>query len=291
MNIFFDLKNLSSLKITGEIAKKYLQGQLSADLNYVNTEHARPSAICNLKGRIITLCDVIEHHGLQLLINNELKERVTKSLAKTAMLSRVAIENYHPNIIGIYSKNESSIKEYDINLPKQNYEATTSSVYYCYKKGKNRYQLLASDELYQKITKNEKLENDNYWHYLSLLEDKEIIINKATSMLFLPHRLNLHNTMYISFNKGCYKGQEIIARMHYKGKIKHELIVYLVRDYNTISPGDKIIDPETNREIGECIDKAHHNESTIAALSILTDYKDNWPVLEKLGFCEPFDCS
>ena len=55
------------------------------------------------------------------------------------------------------------------------------------------------------------------------LEKNNVLIHACTSGLYLPHTLNFHLTNIINFNKGCYRGQEIIARMHYRAKLNYEL--------------------------------------------------------------------
>lgn len=58
---------------------------------------------------------------------------------------------------------------------------------------------------------------------LETIRKKTAVILDETSEKFTPHELNYHNLGFISFDKGCYKGQEIIARMHYLGKLKKKL--------------------------------------------------------------------
>jgi folate-binding protein YgfZ len=55
------------------------------------------------------------------------------------------------------------------------------------------------------------------------IRNKIAVIIPETSGLFTPHELNYHELGFVSFNKGCYTGQEIIARMQYLGKLKKSL--------------------------------------------------------------------
>ena len=66
-------------------------------------------------------------------------------------------------------------------------------------------------------------------------------------------RLDLHQTPYLSFNKGCYKGQEIIARMHYKATLKHQLGLYEISTPEKIYSGQKLLN-ESGAEVGELVD-------------------------------------
>jgi folate-binding protein YgfZ len=60
-------------------------------------------------------------------------------------------------------------------------------------------------------------------HLPTFLENGVAMIYPETSGVFLPHEINLPQLNGVSFNKGCYTGQEIIARVHYRGKLKNQL--------------------------------------------------------------------
>ena len=80
-------------------------------------------------------------------------------------------------------------------------------------------------------------ENLQQWH-LNRIKNHEFDIYPTSSGLFLPKDLGLEKD-WVSFTKGCYRGQEIIARMHYLGKSKYHL-VYTESTNDLLKPGDKI---------------------------------------------------
>jgi folate-binding protein YgfZ len=75
---------------------------------------------------------------------------------------------------------------------------------------------------------------------LASIRQKTAVILPETSGVYTPHELNYHTQNFISFNKGCYIGQEIVARMHYLGKLKKQL-----RYLQVNSPSD-LPDPIVN---------------------------------------------
>jgi len=83
---------------------------------------------------------------------------------------------------------------------------------------------------------------------LNKIKKKEFDIYPASSGLFLPHDLHLEKD-WVSFSKGCYRGQEIIARMHYLGKSKYYLVYSESNDQN-LSPGDKI---DSQTQVVDCV--------------------------------------
>jgi len=81
-------------------------------------------------------------------------------------------------------------------------------------------------------------------------------IHPETSGTFLPHDINLDQLGAISFNKGCYTGQEIIARMQYRGKLKKRL-------HQTTVASDESLKPGSDHTLGTIVDIAQHNNQTI----------------------------
>ena len=140
------------------------------------------------------------------------------------MLSRVNLkENNSLKVLGHYLQNPGRISFLTlIFFLRILYGLTYGAGYCCYHLGHGFYMFLAQPECAEKIC--EKFgENDQFlgsltWHSLRLAQ-QQIDIYPESRGLFLPHRIDLHQTPYLSFNKGCYKGQEIIARMHYKATI------------------------------------------------------------------------
>lgn len=97
-------------------------------------------------------------------------------------------------------------------------------------------------------------------------------IYPETSEQFLPHDLNLHQLGAMSFTKGCYTGQEIIARMQYRGKLKNHL--YQAHSENTTAPirGNPIY--TENKEAGTMVDYVRLEKETGYQLLVIASEKD-----------------
>ena len=102
------------------------------------------------------------------------------------------------------------------------------------------------------------------WHALQL-EQKQMSIYPESRGLFLPHRLELHQSGHINFNKGCYKGQEIIARVHYRSKPKHKLHLLTITTEQSLRSGDVLLSEE-KQEIGLIIDYSPIRDNTYRVL-------------------------
>ena len=75
----------------------------------------------------------------------------------------------------------------------------------------------------------------------SLTENKFVFVQARISQKFLPQQLGLHSAGAVDFNKGCYLGQEIVARVQFRGSVKKELTITRFKK-DTESIGDKLSD-------------------------------------------------
>jgi len=259
-NYLFDLSHLGILKIEGEKAQEFLQGQLTCNLLDVDFKNMRKGAQCNLKGRVLALIDIFKtkENELNLILPLDLIPETESSLAKTAMLSRVKISkvsNY--KLFGFYLNNKENIIPFDLKLSNSPYSVISGESYYCYCLSQNLYVFIVMENEVNKLTDNfinKSQYNGSFaWHYLNLKQNKINIYPESRGLL-LSHNLNLHTTGYINFNKGCYKGQEIIARMHYRSKPKYELKLFEFKSDEPIYIGQKLINIEDNQIIGEIVD-------------------------------------
>src|SRR3990167_11287471 len=84
-NYIFELKHLAIIKVTGHAAAEFLQGQLTCDIRLVTHNRMQVGALCNLKGRILVLLDVIcWHDALFLILPKDLVSEILLKLAKIA---------------------------------------------------------------------------------------------------------------------------------------------------------------------------------------------------------------
>lgn len=274
-NYLFDLSYLGVIDVLGEKARDFLQGQLSCDMNKLSDIQIVQGAQCNLKGRILALINVIDWKGVKLILPKDLIESTCHSLNKAAMLSRVSLkENNALKVLGFYLQNPQDILPDDSQFfPNEPYGLTYGVSHCCYHLGHGFYIFLAESEyvekILQKFSEQTQLLGSLTWHSLRLSQQQMEIYPESRG-LFLPHRLDLHQTSYLSFNKGCYKGQEIIARMHYKATLKHQLKIYTIKTDEKIHSGQKVLKEPAGMELGELIDFSLLGDgSYLVAVSLL----------------------
>ncbi|SFV66003.1 Folate-dependent protein for Fe/S cluster synthesis/repair in oxidative stress [hydrothermal vent metagenome] len=195
------LKNRALLKISGEDAESFLQNQLSNDISAIEDNKIQLNAYCTHQGKIIVLFKVFKNKENYFLdFPKNLLDIVEKRLKMFVLMSKVEILNVTDDfkIIGTINKedNNNSFKLY-------------KNISICYLPKDTKINTLGDNTLWQKI----------------LIENKIPEVELSTTEKFTPQMLNLdlEEVNGVSWIKGCYPGQEVIARLHYLGKAKRRL--------------------------------------------------------------------
>lgn len=187
-----------------------LQGQVTSDCTLINEQLGQISSLCNEKGFILCNFEVIfDQNKWLIIIENGLKDIFLNEITKFLPFYKVSAEPLNSKVIGFTRKKGQSM------LP-------------------NEHLVLSSDIAYLSLSidKNNKsqdnldiLSTENWAINRKIMGDHQIELEETGK--YRPHELGQHNTR-VSFTKGCFKGQEIIARMEYLGKLKKEtrLIVH-----------------------------------------------------------------
>jgi folate-binding protein YgfZ len=235
---YVELKHFGIIHVKGEKAESFLQGQLTNDLSQATETKIQKQLLCNIKGQLITTLLLVKNlNQYQLICPKDLILDVINILQKTAQLSRVTLEtNLHSPIYGVISA-ETIHKKEIIPLENQSYLSF----------------------IHPEFPQKEEI----FWHYHQL-KNNHFSIYPETSKLFLPHHIQLESAGWISFNKGCYRGQEIIARMHYRGKSKYQL-EHLIKEQEQeqkLQPGSALLNDE-NQKLGEIIDLCPINDKQL----------------------------
>lgn len=219
------LTYLAVLSVTGKDAAKLLQGQITCNVNDISTSKGCFAAMCNPKGRAIaTFLLVKKADGYLLVLPVDLLETVKKRLQMFVLRSDAKIVDSSDELclLGLLEPGQSEqafTTELQQDLISVNFPAST------------RRKLLITDVDKAIRFWSEQVEHQgfrkassNEWHYLDLLSGIPWV-TMASSEEFIPQMLNLDKLGGISFNKGCYTGQEIVARTHYLGKSKREMFL------------------------------------------------------------------
>jgi folate-binding protein YgfZ len=228
-NIICDLSHLDLLEISGDDAVTFLQGQVTNDVRLLNGSNAHFTGYCSPKGRLLALFFAFTYeHKLHLQLNHKLLEPISKRLKMYVMRSKVNISNVSDTVVKI-GLNGNDIPEllgsFFTQIPSQSYESTSAeSATLIRLTGKTpRFEIICSTErakvIWQTLKKQCKPVGRSCWEWLEIQAGIPDIYVQ-TQEEFVPQMVNLDLLNAINFKKGCYTGQEIVARTHYLGKVK-----------------------------------------------------------------------
>lgn len=228
-NVVVDLSHMGLLQASGEDAVSFLQGQVTNDVKQLDGNHSHYSGYCTPKGRLLAIFLAwAQQDQLYLQLNGALTESILKRLKMYVMRSKVTLSDVSENFIrlGVAGKDaEASLQSIFKTLPVEIHEVVNLEVGTLIRLPGviPRYEILCDFDYAKTIWNNLQTAHTPVgkacWEWLEIragIPD----ITAATQEEFVPQMLNLDMLDAINFKKGCYTGQEIVARTHYLGKIK-----------------------------------------------------------------------
>lgn len=240
-NKLFELSNMKVIKIEGEDSEKFLQGQVTCDVTKINNNQSTFGAMCNPHGKVISTFIILNYkHCFYFFINEEIATEHINNLKKYSIFSKVTIKMLNTSIFGINKIDDPSFKTL-----LDDYVSCTvpSSERVLFFEEKN---IIDIDEMQKKLDIN-KLGCSTEWDFYDIVNFFPKL-SKETSSLYLPQALSIDLINAVSFDKGCYTGQENVARAKYRGINKKSLYL-LTSNENTNIKIDTTFSLE--RSIGE----------------------------------------
>ena len=266
-----NLNYLNILEIVGEGAIELLQGQLTCDMGKVSSKNPTQGAICNVKGRIISSFIVVapndENTNKFWLIGPELMMKKTQDvLKKYSPFYQVDISILSDK--DLYGANNDALESFfpDLNFNDNQYIRHSSLVLgYLDKK----IRLVITNKGDTIFKDSGEISSDlGDWHLDNFLI-KDVEITEDLSEKLTPHEINYDVSERVDFEKGCYTGQEIVARMHYRAKSLPRL--YLAEGSNDLAEANMSIEDRTGKRIGSVVKVLNHQKGHYALISIKAD--------------------
>ena len=225
---------LDVIKITGDDAETFIQGQITNDIKIVSdAKKSIYSGYCSPKGRLLAIFFITKiKKNYFLLCPPCISKSISQRLTMFVLRSDVEI-TCSPKNIDYYLIDKKNIKKFNSDhmfLPKKNMETTLNpneSVSITMIDGFEPYYFILGDkketlDVISEIIKDMNQDEFYSWNEIQIENNIPNIFNE-TQDIFIPQSLNLDLINAINFKKGCYTGQEVVARTHYLGKPKRRL--------------------------------------------------------------------
>jgi folate-binding protein YgfZ len=244
---FHRLPDLGVIRLEGPDAPGFLQGQVTADLRLLEPGQAAQAAWCSPQGRVIALLRLLRlEGGLLCVLPRELTADVAARLARFVMRAKVSISDESgvlavAGVSGTPAALPASAADLDVlPLPAE------------------RALVVAPAARIESALAVEPAEPAAAWEAACIrLGEPEVYV--STSESWVPQMLNLDLLGAVSFRKGCYPGQEIVARTQNLGRIKRRLFRYRASGNELPAPGDVLLLGEA--KVGEVVRSARHDDA------------------------------
>lgn len=279
-SFFCILPKIQLIAVTGEKAATFLQGQLTCDIRDITSTQARRAAYCTPKGRVLATCRVLQYLShFYLLLPAEMAEPVIARLKKYAIFSAVGLARDETfAVMGcVGAEIGETLAVWFGDLPTEPDSAIFSKELLLVRtqdaKNIPRFELIgrkeAIDSLREKLSQKYPEEASEIWQ-LSEIQAHIPTLYPNTSDLFTPQMLNYPALQGVSFKKGCYTGQEVIARTHYLGKAKRHLSLLQLHSTMLPAPGDPICDA-AGQQVGTVVEAGIQEKAQCYILAVMQD--------------------
>jgi folate-binding protein YgfZ len=239
--VLCDLSQFGVIKVSGEEAQGFLHNLFSSDVNALTPQHALPSSFNTAKGRALaTFLIWRDPSGFYLHLPQTLLAPVQKKLSMYVLRAKVKIENASDSLVclGLSGADAATLlQQHFSDLPHDPLDAVQHEDTVLVRLAVDRFQIntnaLHAIELWQKLGSAAKPAGSPCWDWLNIRAGVPVILPQ-TQEAFVPQMANLDLIGAVNFKKGCYPGQEIVARMQYLGKNKRRM--YLAHVDGDIAP-------------------------------------------------------
>ncbi len=261
-SIIADLSHLGMLQADGTDALTFLQGQLTNDVKLLDGNNSQYTGYCTPKGRLLTIFLAFTHHDhIYLQLNGALTESVLKRLKMYVMRSHVTLTDISNSTvrIGLAGTGAAAVlsRIFD-EIPQQAHQVVNLESTHILRLPGDlpRFEIITAPEqaaaLWTALQPGCTAVGTDRWEWLEIKSGTPDVV-LATQEAFVPQMVNLDLLGGINFKKGCYTGQEIVARTHYLGKVKRR--TYLAHMDTALTPqaGDPLYGSDSQDAVGQVV--------------------------------------
>jgi folate-binding protein YgfZ len=274
------LQQEALLHIAGPDTLKFLQGQTTCDTRKVDPQHAVPGAFCTPKGRVV--CDFLlfelAPEQFALRMRRDIRESSAAAFGKYIIFSKAEIDAASEDwiTVSVWGLEASeALTEIFGEIPTERFSASCTDDFVlvqmdehgqkfeCFlKQASSQDRLARMDTLMQQGTESD-------WQ-AQQINSGIARIEAAAVGEFVPQVLNYDLTGHISFKKGCYTGQEVVARLHYLGKSKRRAYAAELSEQPDCAAGTALFDAASGKNAGSVINCCSALGKTLVLLSATT---------------------
>jgi folate-binding protein YgfZ len=224
------LPGLAVLALEGPESMKFLQGQTTADFREAEKGQVLPGAICSLKGRVLfSFVAVPDGGNVQLVMPADQIDAALTHLKKYAVFSKTQLADARAGsaLLGMAGPGaEALVQQLTGSVPAPGLASHGPDGSWAIRRGDARFLValpaatLAAQ--WPALSSQAVVAPGELW-WAEEIRAGQATVSAATRDLFQPQELNFHVTGAVSYEKGCYTGQEVVARLYFRGRLKQRL--------------------------------------------------------------------
>lgn len=309
--ILCDLSHYGLIQATGPESENFLQNQFCNDVRNVSTSQSQLSAYCTPKGRVLAFFRLFQHaDNYYLRLPQTILEPTLNRLRMFVMMTKTELSDGSEALTRIGFAGQQADQQLGTlisDIPASADAATQSEglTIICVSPG-TRFEIYGErstvQNLWQQLAGEATPVGADAWELLDIHAALPEVYPQ-TQEAFVPQMLNLQAIDALSFKKGCYPGQEIVARMHYLGKLKRRMFVAHTDDTGAIQPGDLLYaeGSESGQGVGKVVRAQANPKGGVDLLAVieissaeersLRLHNANGPALELLDLPYPIEAA
>jgi len=274
--LFRELPHPGLIRFSGEEAQAFLHNQLSCDVAALTFGRSTYGAYCTPQGRVLASFLLWRsEQGLFMQLPSSLHEPIQQQLSKFILRSKVKAENAAGDraLIGVAGKDAAARLQQVLGAaPTAPHDVVHVDAATMIRLPVDRYEIAVPREQAPRLAAALGAADQagpEHWEWLAIRAGIPVIL-PATQEQFVPQMVNLDLIGGVSFQKGCYPGQEIVARMHYRGTLKQRMYLANVAVAERPQPGDKLYSPGFGEQAsGAIVNAARSLESGHDVLAVV----------------------
>jgi folate-binding protein YgfZ len=247
--VIVPLTHLGLIEASGEDSKAFLHSQFTNDVNHLPASQAQHAGWCNAKGRMQASFLVWRREDSYFLaLAADLQEATQKRLQMFVLRAKVKLASLSDSAImlGLAGPQaEEALAAADLPCPAEAMTTAANDGKMVIRLDAGRFMIVAPESamaaLWQKLTVKAKPAGVPVWRWLDI-QSAFPLVTLATKEEFVPQMADFEKIGGVSFHKGCYPGQEVVARTQYLGKVKRHL--FRVTSQQALKAGDVLHSPD-----------------------------------------------
>jgi len=278
LNCYYSaLEQESLLHITGPDTLTFLQGQTTCDTRIVDADHGVPGAYCTPQGRVV--CDFLltrlgpEHFALRM--RRDIRAASKAIFGKYIIFSKAELdderEDWQP--FGFWGAEAASVlADMFGTVPGERFGCRSAEDFVLVQMDDQGQQfegylnVAANSGLLSKIEQRMQASPESAWQAINIAGGIARI-EAATMEEFVPQTLNYDLTGHVNFKKGCYTGQEVVARLHYRGTPKRRTYLAELPQAASGAAGTALYSEEKSQSVGNIVNIASAGETILALVA------------------------